>query len=99
MLLFNEAKDEHFIFIGREGGIVKALYSPNSKNQSYQKAEKIHLDFTVDLDCQEWVVGRDAAAYIKDGTEFLIARPPKAGSRGFMRKIYRPLVPRLAKYK
>jgi hypothetical protein len=99
VLPFNEAKDEHFIFIGHKGGTVKALYAPNPKNQPYEKAEKLHFDFILDLECHEWVVSRDAAAYLEDGMEFLIARPARQGRLGFVRKIYRPRAPRPAKHK
>lgn len=45
------------------------------------------------------MLGRDAAAYIEDGMEFLIARPPVKGKAGFVRKVYRPRAPRPAKHK
>ena len=98
ILPFNDEKDKHFIFIGRKDGAVNALYAPISKNKTYEKAEKLHFDFILDLECQEWVVGRDAAAYLEDGMEFLIARPSGEGRRGFARKIYRPRAPRPAKH-
>jgi hypothetical protein len=99
ILPFNNENDKHFIFIGREGGTVKALYAPISKAQPYEKAEKLHFDFMLDLECQEWVVGRDAATHLEDGMEFLIARPAREGRLGFARKIYRPRAPRPAKHK
>lgn len=99
ILPFNNESDKHFIFIGREKGSVKALYAPNSKAQRYDKVEELHFDFILDLDCQDWVVGRDAATHIEDGMEFLIARPAKGGRLGFARKIYRPRAPRPAKQK
>lgn len=99
VLPFNRTKDKHFIFIGWKGGTVKALYAPDSKSQLYEKAEKIHFDFTLNLECDEWIAGRDAAAYIEDGMEFLIARPPNKGRQGFVRKVYRPRGPRPVKKK
>lgn len=86
--------DDRCLFIGREkrrGGTVKALYVETQKLKN--KMSKVEFQYTIDLDCDDWIPGRDSAATLDDGLLFLIAR---VDGMGFMRTFVRPNAPTIS---
>jgi hypothetical protein len=87
--------DERCLFIGREkrrGGTVKALYVERHKLKN--KISKIAFQYTIDLECEDWIPGRDSAATLDDGHLFMIARVDKTG---FVRTFIRPNAPKMTR--
>lgn len=86
--------DDRCLFIGREkrrGGTVKALYVERKKLKD--KISRIEFQYTIDLECEDWIPGRDSAATLDDGHLFMIAR---VDDTGFVRTFIRPNAPTMA---
>jgi hypothetical protein len=86
--------DDRCLFIGREkrrGGPVKALYVEIQKLKD--KISKIEFQYTIDLECDDWIPGRDSAATLDDGRLFLISR---VDGTGFVKTFVRPNAPKMA---
>jgi hypothetical protein len=83
--------DRHCIFIGREvrkRGTIKALYAEVSGLTA--TIRKVHFDYVLDLQCYDWVPGRDSASTLSDGEIFLVST---AKGSGFVREVFRPKAP------
>lgn len=86
--------DDRYVFIGREkrkGGPIKALYI--ERNKLKEKMSKMEFQYTIDLECDDWMPGRDAAATLDDGHLFVIAR---VDDRGYVKTFIRPNAPKMA---
>ena len=87
------SSDERCLFIGRERrkrGPVKALYVERHKLKA--KISKIEFQYTIDLECEDWIPGRDSAATLDDGHLFMIARVDESG---FVKTLIRPNAPKM----
>lgn len=83
--------DDRYLFIGREkrkGGTIKALYV--EKHKLKDRMSKIEFQYIIDLECEDWIPGRDSAATLDDGCLFMIAR---VDGTGFVRTFIRPNAP------
>ena len=87
VLPFHYDNDCHYIFIGRHHRTVRALYA-RPKSFEKKNIDNIQFDFDLDLECYDWIPGRDAAATLDDGMRFLVAR---MDGTGFLRLLTRPL--------